>query len=110
MMRAVRASISAACSGVKYSNFGAVADCAEECACCAAARTAGQFVATQATERPVALLRRNVRREKSSCTRDPLNCGAFNSKFSGTNGQVSVLVNMLNLWMETDYERAFFVR
>src|SRR5712692_9865376 len=63
MMRAAIASISVACSGEKNSNLGSVADCAARCAWSAAARTAGQWAAIQALERPVMPWARNRRRE-----------------------------------------------
>src|ERR1700726_3373607 len=63
MIRATMESTSAAISGVKNSNIGGVADCAELCACCAAARATGQWVATQVAERLLKLLRRKRRRE-----------------------------------------------
>src|SRR6267378_907159 len=67
MMRAAMASTSAAISGVKNSNLIGAAECAELCACCAAASAAGQCVATQLAETQLTLWKRNSRRERASC-------------------------------------------
>src|SRR5215470_17383246 len=69
MMRAEMASISAACSGVKNSNFGAAAERTAWRAWSTAARASGQCVATQVAETAPTLLKRNCRRESASCTR-----------------------------------------
>src|SRR5215469_7804638 len=87
IIRAASASISAACSGVKYSNFGGSANCDECCACRVAARMAGQLAVTHAAETAVVLLNRNFRRENQSCTREPSESRAFNCRFSNKKGQ-----------------------
>src|SRR5215467_11290603 len=87
IIRAATASISAACSRVKYSNFGGSANCDECCACRAAARMAGHLAVTHAAETAVVLLNRNFRRENQSCTREPSESRAFNCRFSNKKGQ-----------------------
>src|SRR5713226_5128378 len=62
MMRAVMASTSAACSGVKNSSFAVPGDFAAWRALAEAARSAGQFAESQTVEMPVKLLERKSRR------------------------------------------------
>src|SRR5262249_43490058 len=87
MMHDVSASISVACSGVKNSNCCGTPDCTEWCACCTAAKAAGQLVATHAVERAVVPLTRNLRRERTSCMRESLRTVQSSICFPSVNGQ-----------------------